>query len=145
MAKFGPPKDMTQTFATLIHVAPKLSIEELMKVRKYLIMLLGKEFALQADECKEFINPVVAENIDFKVPDPGEVIYKLKLLAKERNIGYEPSYEMRIALNSYLDRKGLLDPLDENHKPMAMPVYNPQGMGPMISLLRNLTEVVEEM
>lgn len=93
-------------------------------------MLLGKEFALQADESKEFINPVVAENIDFKVPDPGEVIYKLKMLAKERNIVYEPSYEMRIALNSYLDRKGLLDPLDENHKPMAMPVYNPQPKPP---------------
>jgi hypothetical protein len=40
------------------------------------------------------------------------VIYKLRLLAKERNISYEPSYEMRIALNNYLDRKGLPDPLD---------------------------------
>ena len=99
MSKFGPPKDMMQTFYTLIHVAPKLSIEELMKVRKHLVALLGKEFALEADENKEVINPVVAENIDFKVPETGEIIYKLRLLAKERNIIYEPSYEMKIALN----------------------------------------------
>jgi hypothetical protein len=32
---------------------------------------------------------------------------------------------MRIALNNYLDRKGLPDPLDQNYKPMAMPVYSP--------------------
>lgn len=46
MSKFGAPKDMTQTFATVIHVAPKLEIEELMKVRKHLVNLLGKEFAI---------------------------------------------------------------------------------------------------
>jgi hypothetical protein len=32
--KFGAPPDMTQTFATLIHMAPKLGVEELMEVRK---------------------------------------------------------------------------------------------------------------
>lgn len=32
--KFGAPPDMTQTFATLIHVAPKMGVEELMKVRE---------------------------------------------------------------------------------------------------------------
>jgi hypothetical protein len=46
MSKFGAPKDMTQTFATIIHVAPKLEVEELMKVRKHLVNLLGKEFAI---------------------------------------------------------------------------------------------------
>jgi hypothetical protein len=96
-----------------------------MKVRKHLVALLGKEFALEADESKDAINPVVAENIDFKVPEEGEVIYKLRLLAKERNIIYEPSYEMRIALNSYLQRKGIPDPLDENSKPIEIPFYNP--------------------
>ena len=70
---------------------------------------------------------MVAENIDFKKPEDGEVIYKLRLLAKERNIIYEPSYEMRIALNNYLDRKGLPDPLDPDYKPVAVPVYNPQA------------------
>jgi hypothetical protein len=125
MSKFGAPQDMTQTFATVIHVAPKLAVEELMKVRNHLAALLGKEFVIQADEDKSCLNPVVAENIDFKNPEAGEVIYKLRLLAKERNISYEPSYEMRIALNNYLDRKGLPDPLDSNYKPMAMPVYSP--------------------
>ena len=32
--KFGPPMDMNQTFATIIHAAPKLDIEELLNVRK---------------------------------------------------------------------------------------------------------------
>ena len=54
---------------------------------------------------------MVAENIDFKKPEDGEIAYRLRQLAKERNIQYEPSYELRIALNSYLDRKGLRDPM----------------------------------
>lgn len=28
--KFGPPKDMDQTFATLIYSAPRLDVDELM-------------------------------------------------------------------------------------------------------------------
>lgn len=77
---------MTQTFATVIHVAPKLGVEELMMVRKQLVALLGKEFECQCDEDKSIINPVVAENIDFRKPMDGEVIYRLRQLAKERNI-----------------------------------------------------------
>jgi hypothetical protein len=43
----------------------------------------------------------------------------MRQLAKERNIQYEPSYEMKLALNNYLDRKGLSDPLDDGPvKPM---------------------------
>jgi len=37
----------------------------------------------------------------------------MKQLAKERGIDYQPSYDMQLALNSYLDRKGLPDPMDE--------------------------------
>ena len=36
ISKFGAPKDMNQTFATIIHVAPKLGIDELMIIRKWL-------------------------------------------------------------------------------------------------------------
>ena len=95
LAKFGAPPDMTQTFATIIHVAPKLNVEELLLVRKQLGMLLGPEFVLQADEDKTMINPVVGENIDFKKPMDGEVIYRLRQLAKERNIQYEPSHDAK--------------------------------------------------
>jgi hypothetical protein len=77
---------MTQTFATIIHVAPKLGIEEFMKVREMLIALMGKEFALQADEDKKSINPLVAENIDFRKPMEGEIVYRMRQLAKSRNI-----------------------------------------------------------
>ena len=34
IAKFGPPKDMNQTFATIIYAAPRLDVDELMSVRK---------------------------------------------------------------------------------------------------------------
>jgi len=71
ISKFGPPPDMTQTFATLIHVAPKLEVDELMNVRKQLEALLGKEFVLRADEDKTIINSMVADNIDFKKPEDG--------------------------------------------------------------------------
>ena len=127
IAKFGPPKDMTQTFATLIHVAPKLNVEELMKVREQLTSVLGKEFVLQADEDYSILNPVVASNIDFKKPEDGEVIYRMLQLAKERNIQYEPSYDMRMAVNAYRDRKGLPDPFDDgsNQQVIPQPQYNP--------------------
>lgn len=69
---------MNQTFASVIHVAPKLGVEELIGVRKQLVAILGKEFELQADEDKTIINPVIAENIDFRKPMDGEVIYRLR-------------------------------------------------------------------
>ena len=61
-------------------------MEELMEVRKQLTVLLGKEFVLQADQDKSILNPMVAANIDFKKPMDGEVIFRLRQLAKERNI-----------------------------------------------------------
>lgn len=40
--KFGPPKDMDQTFRTLVYAAPRLEVDELIEVRKQLGRLLGK-------------------------------------------------------------------------------------------------------
>jgi len=37
---------MIQTFATIVHVAPKFEVEELMEVRKQLTNLMGKEFIM---------------------------------------------------------------------------------------------------
>ena len=83
-------------------------------VRKQLIALLGDEFAMQADEDKMMINQLVAENIDFIKPEDGQVIFRLRQLAKERSIAYDPSYDMRVALNAYMDRKGLVDPMGDS-------------------------------
>ena len=47
--KFGPPKDMDQNFRTLIYAAPRMEIDELQHVRRYLGKLLGKDFVLAAD------------------------------------------------------------------------------------------------
>lgn len=78
ISKFGAPKDMNQTFSTLIHVAPKLGVDELAVVRNNLVALMGKDFAYNADNYKISINPLVAENIDFKKPEDGEIIYRLR-------------------------------------------------------------------
>lgn len=67
-------------------MAPKFEVEELMEVRKQLTNLMGKEFIMQADEDTTILNPMVAKNIDFKVPSDGEVVYRMRQLAKERNI-----------------------------------------------------------
>lgn len=127
LSKYGAPPDMTQTFATIIHVAPKFDVEELMSVRKQLVGLLGKEFEIQCDEDKSIINPMIAENIDFRKPMEGEIIYRLRQLAKERNIQYEPSCDARQALNHYLDFKGISDPMDDGAgtAKIQQPVYNP--------------------
>lgn len=52
----------------------------------------------------------------------GEVIYRLRQLAKERNINYQPSMDAMQALNHYLDFKGLSDPMDETGGAKKIPV-----------------------
>lgn len=107
MAKFGPPKDMNQTFHTLIYAAPRLEIEELVKVRSMLASFLGKDFVAMSDGEPSCINKEILDKINLKIPEEGEKIQKLVEVAKERNISYTPSPEARHALNSYLDRKGI--------------------------------------
>lgn len=63
--KFGPPKDMDQNFRTLIYAAPRLEIEEMQHVRRYLGKLLGKDFVLAADSDEQAVNKVVSESSDF--------------------------------------------------------------------------------
>ena len=102
---------MDQCFHTIIHVGAKTEIEELAGVRKELGKLLGKEFVKQSDEDYSCLHKVIAENIDIRVPEQGEVVKRLVELAKERNINYIPSHESTIALNDYCERKGLTNPL----------------------------------
>ena len=61
----------------------------------------------------------------------GEVIFRMKELAKERNIQYTPSQDMQAALNTYLDLKGKTDPM-EPIAPLAVPQYNPGA--PMVDM-----------
>ena len=81
---------MNATFATVIHAAPKLEVDELLEVRKQLACLLEPEFVKECDSNYDLLNPVVrkillylialvkvAKNIDFKTPEEGEVIMRL--------------------------------------------------------------------
>jgi hypothetical protein len=79
--KFGPPRDMDQTFHTLIHAGAKTEIEELAGVRQQLGKLLGKEFVKKSDTDYSCLNKVIAENIDIKIPSEGEVIKRMVELA----------------------------------------------------------------
>lgn len=50
MYKYRPPKDMDQTFRTLIYVAPRMDVDELNEVRKVLGKIMGKEYVKKTDE-----------------------------------------------------------------------------------------------
>ena len=52
---------MNATFCTIIHSAPKLDVEELMKVRQALIKMLEPELAKEADTNYALLNPVVSK------------------------------------------------------------------------------------
>lgn len=44
IAKYGAPKDMNETFATLIYAAPMMDVNELMIVAKQLSCVLDENF-----------------------------------------------------------------------------------------------------
>lgn len=130
---------MDQTFRTLIHVGAKSEIDELAEIRHQLQKLLGKEFVHQSDTDYTSLNKVVAENVDIKIPEEGQVVKRLLELAQERNINYIPSHEASVSLNDYCTRKGIpvrsqqkLNDLVQNpitkKIPSAIPEYNPAGM-----------------
>jgi len=52
---------------------------------------MGKEFVDESDNHKTTLNPVIAEKIDFIVPEEGHKILRLVQLAQERNIDFHPS------------------------------------------------------
>jgi hypothetical protein len=58
--KFGPSKDMSGTFHTLIYAAPRMEVDELMYVRKQLAGLLGKEFVEKSDNDESCVNKIVS-------------------------------------------------------------------------------------
>jgi hypothetical protein len=93
-------------------------VDELVQVRQQLGKMLGKPFVIESDSDYSTLNKVVcinyilifhqvAEKIDIKIPEEGEVIKRLMELAKERNIAYEPSHEAKCSLNDYCVRKGI--------------------------------------
>lgn len=53
--------------------------------------MLDKAIVAEAHTNYDIINPLVAANVDYKTPEPGEVILKLCMIAKERNINYTPT------------------------------------------------------
>jgi hypothetical protein len=84
-----------------------------------------KEFHTNYD----LLNPVVAQNVDYKTPESGAVIFKLCEIAKARNIDYTPSMESQHLLLDYCDRSGKSVPIDGlSEVPKYVPVpqaYNP--------------------
>ena len=58
---------MNQTFATIIHAAPKLDCKELMDVRKQLSAVLDDKFVRECDTNYDLINPVVSSTIPFLI------------------------------------------------------------------------------
>lgn len=59
--KFGPPKDMDQTFRTIIYASIRLEVDELIQVRAALGKLMGKEFLKDAESNEQLVNKVVSQ------------------------------------------------------------------------------------
>jgi hypothetical protein len=125
IGKYGKPNDMDETFATIIHAAPKLDVEELLKVKAQLSMLMDEKFVNECRTNKDLINKTVAENIDFKKIEDGASGLRMINLADERNIQYKPSMDVASAVQGYCVRKGFPVPpscIDGG----AQPAYIPQ-------------------
>ena len=54
---------MNTTFATIIHAAPKLDVQELVTVRQHLAKILAPEFVRECDTNYDLINSVVSLNL----------------------------------------------------------------------------------
>ena len=52
---------MNQTFATIIHSAPKLDCKELITVRSQLAAILDDKFVKECDTNYDLLNPVVSK------------------------------------------------------------------------------------
>lgn len=90
--------------------------------------LLDQEFAKECDTNYALLNPVIAENIDMKKCDEGQVILRLVQLAKEKNVDYIPSSTSAQAMHAYCLRKGIPPPGGVG---VDAPVYAPMP-DPMI-------------
>ena len=97
---------MDETFATIIHAAPKMQVQELNTVKTNLACLMDEKFVKECSHNKDLLNKVVADNIDFKKPEDGAIGLRMINLAAERNIQYTPSIEIASATQGYCVRKG---------------------------------------
>jgi hypothetical protein len=88
---------MDETFATIIHAAPKLDVKELLIVRQNLATLMDEKFVKECGHNKDLLNKIVADNIDFAKPEDGAIGLRLINLCSERNIQYTPSMEISSA------------------------------------------------
>lgn len=104
-----------------------------MEVSKQLEILLDPKIVKEFHSNYDLLNPVVAENIDYKTPEQGAVIYKLCEIAKQRNIEYTPTMDSQHVLLDYCDRTGKMVPIEGVQQvPTYVPVpdaYNPAGSG----------------
>ena len=68
----------------------------------------------------------MADNIDFKKPEDGEIVLRMVNLAKERNIDYTPTHESCVACLDYCTRKRIPHPPGLGGADGPVPQYVPQ-------------------
>lgn len=88
--------------------------------------MLDQKFVQECDTNKDLLNKVVADNIDFRKPEEGEVYLRLVNLAKERNINYQPSNVACQSVHAYCLRKGIAPPEGLGGVDGPVPQYVPQ-------------------
>lgn len=131
---------MDTIFATIIHTAPKLDINELLEVRKQLSANLATEFVKECDVNYDLIHPVVAKNIDFRKLEDGEKVLRMVNLAKEMKIDYTPTREAAASMQAYCVLKD--NPLSEGVSGAGGPV--PQNV-PSLAVLESYTNSADRM
>jgi len=86
------PFDMVQTVSTLIYVARRVQIPELIEIRKQLIKKYGKEFAQRAernvDSC---VNERIIQKLSVQPPNAFLVVNYLKSIAEQYGVVWEPT------------------------------------------------------
>jgi hypothetical protein len=93
-------------------------------------LVLEKSFIAECHTNYNLLNPLVAEKIDYKTPEPGEVVYRLCQLASERNIDYMPTTISNNECIDFCSRKGLPMPSQCKEVPNYAPVPTPLAAAP---------------
>lgn len=123
----GVSDEMNTCLQSIAFAAKYFDQPELKTVRDQIEALKGPVFV----EGTRHVNQVLVKNIEFRMLEPGEAIYRLRMFSKENNVNWQPGHDLAKEYNEFLDKGGLLDPVDNEVGPDAYkgkaPVYNPYG------------------
>ena len=79
--RYGAPQQYHQQLYTIVHMADKLDVEELLDIQDLLREKMGRAFVLKGLHDETVIDPIVAANIDMHSKQSGLIIERMIELA----------------------------------------------------------------